>query len=158
MFHQIYFLKVLTLIFILGLVSCGGGGGDSSSPATGDNGSSTITPDPLTFMENDFAHKWRRYHSFDGSSQYFVFNTDRTGCYFEVSSSGSQSNQSNYVHWELNEASPLGTNIFQLVTQSSPAAALYYRADEFHYAPNELWKGGYSSLKMYPSTTTRDCQ
>lgn len=124
------------------------------SAGCGDTGGTNPPTEELTFFEEDMAHKWSRYHAYDGSYQYYIFKDDRTACYFEITSSGSRTNQRSYTHWKLEETST--SNVFDIVLTSSSGSTR--SLDEFHYPENEIWYGGSSSLDMFPSTTSRTCQ
>lgn len=107
--------------------------------------------DTLNMFEESLAKKWSRYHGYDDSYEYFIFNSDRTGCYFEITSSGSRVNERSYSNWKLSEESA-GATVFDIVLNGSTASS-----HEFHYATDEIWYGGYSNLDMSPSSTSRTC-
>jgi hypothetical protein len=114
-------------------------------------------PEPLSWMEEQVAQKWHRYHAYDDSDMYYIFRDDRTGCYFEITSSGSRRGNTCYVYWELDEENPVASNVFKVMVKLSSGGTLYSIGD-YHYVDNEIWKGGYSNLDMFPSSTSRDCE
>lgn len=107
----------------------------------------------LDYFENDMLGKWSRYHSYDGSTMYYIFNDDRTACYWEQVSS-SRRDKKTYVHWELVDQ---GNNNFSIMVKASESGSLY-SIGVFKYAPNEILKGGYSNLKMSRSNTSKECE
>ncbi len=109
----------------------------------------------LTSMEEALVGKWGRAHAYDNSVFYYSFKSDRTACYWERSSSGSRTNEKSYSRWELNESSPVAPNVFKIVLRSSSGGTV--DIDEFHYTSDEIWKGGYDNLRMFPATTSDDC-
>ena len=52
----------------------------------------------LAFFEEKLVGGWSRYHSYDGSTQYVIFDSDRTACKWEETSSGSTKNDSSFGH------------------------------------------------------------
>jgi len=110
----------------------------------------------LDFFEQELVGKWSRFHSYDGSTQYRIFNADRTACKFEIDDSGSREDTSHYVHWHLEPVAGK-ENVFKVMMQARPDSQLLSKA-EYHYGPNEIHNGGYSNLKMYPSNTWRECE
>lgn len=122
---------------------------DSDSAAATD----TETTEPLTWMEEQVCKKWSRYHAYDGSSQYYAFAADRKACAFEFTSSGSRVDVKCYVYWRL--VPTADDDVYDIeVTYSSGST---YAMAEYHYAADEVWRGGYSNLVMRPSTTSRTC-
>jgi hypothetical protein len=148
-------LKVLFSVMVLitlGLfTSCDISRADDFGPEPGPEPGSGI--EELNFFENDMLGKWSRYHSYDGSTMYYIFNDDRTACYWEQVSS-SRRDKKSYVHWELVDK---GNNNFSIMVKGSESGSLY-SIGVFKYAPNELWKGGYSNLKMFRSNTSKECE
>ena len=143
------------LLWVALIASCKGAGAGtetSSSDGTGD-GPST---EPLSWMEEQFAHKWSRYHGYDGSYRYFILKDDSSACFFEITSSGSRINNKNYAHWELDEENPVAGNVFDVIVQYEGGTPFFRGL--YYYAPNEFWQGGSSYLLMRPSTTWRDCE
>jgi hypothetical protein len=66
--------------------------------------------EPLTFFEEALVGGWSRNHRYDGSTQYAIFDSDRTGCTWEESSIGSVTKDSSFAYWELSaEKNPNGT-------------------------------------------------
>ena len=109
----------------------------------------------LTFFEEEVSGKWYRYHSYSGSSQYIILYNDRTGCKWEEDSgSNRRESVSNYVHWELTD---IGSNVFRIDYKTSPTGSLF-GIDEYRYATDVIWRGGYSNLVMRRSTTTKECE
>lgn len=138
--------RALSLLFaaaLAGLAGCDSitGGGDEV--------------EPLTTMEEGLVGKWTRYHAYDGSTQYFVFRTDRTACYFERPSSGGRINEYAYSHWELDEASPVGSNRFRIVMTYEGGGTSDLHV--FAYGADRVYYGGYDNLAMAPSATSEDC-
>ncbi len=125
----------------------------SSTGSNGSGNSSSI--EPLNFFESDMAHKWSRYHAYDGSTQYYIFNGDRTACYFEISSSNARTKYIAYEKWSLLEVAGQ-SNVFDIVFSASDGT-IKRDIDEFHYVPNEIWYGGYSNLALTTSTTSYTC-
>jgi hypothetical protein len=148
-----FFVVLLAACLVFGTVmSCKDIG--TGNGGTGNGGTS---PEPLSWMEEQIAQKWSRYHGYDDSYMYYIFRDDRTACYFEISSSGSRRDNKCYVHWELDEDNPVASNVFAVMVKTSSGGSLYF-IGEYHYVLNEIWKGGYSNLDMFPSTTSRDCE
>ena len=140
---------ILLLSFTLLLINCVGDG------STGNGGGGS---EPLSFFEEELVSKWSRYHAYDDSYMYYIFHSDRTGCYFEITSSGSRVSQSHYVYWGLDEDNPVGNNVFLIQYKTSSMTDIYTSSNEYHYNEDEIWKGGYSNLIMYHSSTSRDCE
>lgn len=114
-----------------------------------------IEIEPLSWLEEEAAQKWSRYHAYDGSYMYYILNGDRTACYFEISSSGSRKNNKCYTNWEIDET----------LTKTIDGAVAYALKIEgsgltsyFSYVNDVIYKGGYSNLGMGPSTSSRDCE
>ena len=138
--------------------SSGGGGSEEGEDGGGSEeeaGGGGSAADPLSFFEEQVVGKWSRYHAYDDSTMYYIFNGDRSACYFEYTSTSSRRDEKTYVKWELNEASPVGTNVYKIVFTYSSGGTT--DGNEFHYLTDEIWKGGYDNLVMTPSSTSRDC-
>ena len=108
--------------------------------------------EPLTSVEQQLVGKWARYHAYDGSYRFRIYYSDRTGCEFEVSSSGYRSGEACYVNWELNS---LGSNVYAIERTSTTGGT--YAGDEFHYTLDQVWQGGYDNLVLTPYTGSYDC-
>jgi len=126
---------------------------ENIEPINDNPGSEVNNPAPLNFFEDDMVGKWSRYHSPDGSYMYYIFNADRTACYFEIIGSSRKDNKS-YIHWELVDQ---GNNSFSIMVKGSTTGSLY-SIGVFKYVYNEIWKGGYSILDMTRSSTSRECE
>ena len=142
----ILILTVLLLPFTLLLINCGG------------EGTSGGSNEPLSFFEEELVSKWSRYHAYDDSTDYFIFKSDRTGCFFTITSSYSRVDQSKYVYWGLDEDNPVGNNVFLIQYRRADQTAIYTSSHEYHYNEDEIWYGGYSNLAMYHSGTSYDCE
>jgi len=140
--------SILLLSFTLLLINCVGAG------PSGGNGD---VSEPLSFFEEELVSKWARYHGYDGSTDYFIFKSDRTGCFFTITSSYSRIDQSTYVYWGLDEDNPVGNNVF-LIQYRTAGGTLYTSSHEYHYNEDVVWYGGYSNLDMYHSTSSYDCE
>lgn len=95
----------------------------------------------LDFFEAKLVGGWSRYHSYDGSSQYVIFNADRTACRWERSGSGVQ-DESSYGHWELREWDG-ESNVFAVYWGDSPDDLwelfwFSYPADEVYFGAANL--------------------
>ena len=138
------------------MVGCGGSnqtdGDDVRDVNTGAGGR------PLSMFEEALVGKWSRYHGYDDSNDYFVFNADRTGCYFEYSSSSSRRDHKTYTSWALEDQ---GDNIFRIRVWG-PEYGLdgegYLTNHEFRYVLDEVWQGGSDNLRMGHSSTSRGCE
>ena len=132
---------------------------DPDSP--GPDGQATPGDDieELSFFEEELVGKWYRYHGYDDSGRYMIFNVDRTGCKWEEPSSGGRIHEVSYVYWGLVESTE-GSNVFNIVYQymyDDGPSELYVSGDEYHYNEDEIWRGGYSNLRMHRSSTWKDC-
>ena len=70
-------ISILLLSLTLLLINC------NSVGSSGGNGDAS---EPLSFFEEELVSKWSRYHAYDDSTDYFIFNSDRTGCKFTIES------------------------------------------------------------------------
>lgn len=111
----------------------------------------------LSFYEEKLAGKWSRYHAYDGSTDYFVFKTNRTGCKWTEPNGGGRKSENSFTYWELDEKTPVATNVFRIVYTYAGSSSPFTSGDEFHYLTNEIWAGGYNNLINKPSTTSKDC-
>jgi hypothetical protein len=128
---------------------------DSDSPGTGGQATPGDDIEELSFFEEELVGKWYRYHGYDDSGRYKIFNVDRTACKWEEPSSGGRIHEVSYVYWGLVESTE-DSNVFNIAYQSV-GGELYVSGDEYHYAEDEIWTGGYSNLRMYRSSTWKDC-
>ena len=128
----------------LSFAACGEDGGSISDPPNG-NGR------PLSQMEQKLVGTWARYHGYDGSTDVFVFKSDRTVCYYEETKNGGLRDQKSYPRWELDEASPLALGRFRIVTQERGTT------DIFDFTQDEVWQGGYENLAMTRSAVHAGC-
>lgn len=140
------YAALLTLL----LAACGGGGEDpepTPGPVT------TGLPPPtssqsLTFHENAMVGLWSRFHRSDGSTQYMNFNSDRKGSKYTIENNGSRSDEKTITYWALESS---GDNVFR-IRLAGPGIASeplgYLSPHEFHYALDQIWRGGYSTLRM----------
>jgi len=112
---------------------------------------------PLTFFEEELVGKWYRYHSYDGSSYYLIFNADRTGCKWEEDYGiNRRENKTTYHYWELVD---LGSNnAFTISYRTAPGGDLIEGANKYFYNTDEIWLGGYSNLVLGRSTTEKVCE
>jgi hypothetical protein len=127
------------------------GGGYQKAHAT----PTPTTPpfEKLSFFEEELVGKWSRYHAYDGSYMYFIFNSDRTGCYFEIHGS-SRKKEKHYSYWKLH---PVGNNAFLILHDTSTPNKLYGN-DIYDFIEDAIFKGGYKNLKMTRSSTSRECK
>lgn len=129
-------------------------GSENENEQEEDNENSKVKK--LTMFEEALSGKWSRYHRYDGSTQYWIFNADRTGCDWEENEgSSSRKSKTTYYYWELKDR---GNNIFSVCYKTSPDGSLYESNTEFHYVDDELWYGGSSKLVARPSTTSKVCE
>lgn len=136
-------ISILILSLVISLVRCGGtSGGDDS--------------EPLSFFEEQLVGKWSRYHGYDDSYNYYIFYSDRMGCKFDITSTGSRENEYTYYWWGLDEENPVGNNVFEIIVRTSQGGEGYSTA-EYHYNEDEVWMGGYDNLVMTRSSTSREC-
>lgn len=131
---------------------------DNPDDTDGDGVCDSDEMEPLSFFEEEVAGKWYRYHAYDDSGRYLILRPDRTGCKWERPSSGGRIKEKTIYYWELDEDNPVGNNIFEIMYRTSSNGILYRSLYEYHYTLHEIWAGGYSNLRMYPSTTSRDCE
>lgn len=111
----------------------------------------------LSFYEEKLAGKWSRYHAYDGSTDYFIFKTNRTGCEWTEPNGGGRKSENHFTYWELDEKNPVAPHVFRIVYTYAGSSSPYTSGDEFHYLTNEIWEGGYNNLINRPSTTSKDC-
>lgn len=122
------------------------------SPASTPAPSPASTPaKPLSSLEQKLVGTWGRYHRQSESYKQFVFSSDRTACYLEISRKSNRiEDERPYPRWELDEKNPLGSNIFSIVIED------HGRIDQFHYKGDHLgdriWQGGYENLQMGRAT------
>lgn len=132
------------------------GGSDSSTENDTLSGGSTGSPgsEPLTDFEEELVGLWYRYHAYDGTSQYYRFNADRTACKWEEDSGSSKrTHKQPYTSWRLE---PEGQNKFSVVVTyesgSSSSVGIY------DYVKDEFLNGGYSNLDMHKSSDGKVCE
>ena len=141
-------ISILLLSSTLLLINC---------DTAGSSGGNGVASEPLSFFEEELVSKWARYHAYDGSTDYFIFNSDRTGCKFTIESNYSRTSTSTYVYWGLDEDNPVGNNVF-LIQYKTAGGTVYTSGHEYHYNEDVVWYGGYSNLDMYHSTSSYDCE
>ncbi len=113
------------------------------------------TMEPFSWLEEEAAQKWSRYHSSDGSTMYYILKGDRTACYFEKTSSGSRRDNRCYTNWYIDESNTKtfgGHDAYALKLEGSGITSYY------SFVTNRIYLGGYSNLGMSPSTTSRECE
>jgi hypothetical protein len=112
----------------------------------------------LSFYEQELIGLWSRYHAYDGSSDYARFNDDRTACtWTEPNNSYFRKSESNFAHWEIDEANPIQEYRFRVImTYSNSNGSL----DEytFDYPENMIWPDDWQDLKYHPSSEDRTCE
>jgi hypothetical protein len=105
-------------------------------------------PQSLTMFESAMVGTWSRYHRYDGSTQYFIFNSNRTGSKYEIQNNGSKTDDKTITYWALEDA---GGSVFR-IRMAGPGISSkpkgYLSSHEFHFAENEIWRGGSSNLRM----------
>jgi hypothetical protein len=105
-------------------------------------GSETAESSELSFFEEKLVGGWSRYHSYDGSRQYAIFNADRTGCEWERTASGSIKNATSFAHWQLDESeNPNGTYSISWGDEPGELSSLYayaYAEDEVLFGASNL--------------------
>ena len=140
-------------VTVLLTASCGGtttgpdGDGDTNNPpATAQ----------LNFFEEELVGTWYRFHSFDGSSQYYSFNADRTGCKWEeASGSNSRTHKSSYSNWSVSDAeSPGGSGHYRVTIAGSGLT----NGLTFDFPDNTLWPTSFTNLVYAPSTSGKACE
>jgi hypothetical protein len=136
-------VSVAIVILHLLTVSCGEKGDSDSF-------------DGLTYFEEEILGKWSRYHGYDDSTDYLIFNTDRTMCKWTKPSSGGKKSYYSYEYWTLTEKSG-GQNVF-LLSYGSSKDNLYQSKTEFHFTKDEIWDGGYSNLVLSRSSSSVICE
>jgi len=142
---------LLLVAFLIFDASCSK---DDPSPST----LPTTAAKPLTFFEEQLVGKWSRYHAYDGSTDYYIFKANRTGCEWTEENGGGRTSENNFTSWSLNETTPVEPNVFRIIYLYVGSTTPYESSDEFHYVENELWRGGYDNLVNTPSTTSLDCK
>ena len=157
---------LMALLLGAGLQGCGGdtvgpessvaGGGGSGGGSTGGSGGGSTGGSiaPLTMYEEEVLGAWSRYHAYDGSTQYFVFNGNRTGCKWEETSTGSVKSTSSYSHWELRAAS--GSNVFELWVVTG-SGELWDTGTVYRFNEDVVLLGGYSNLDMGRDSSVSGC-
>jgi len=134
---------VSILVVSMALIGCN----DDKNPLSSGGGGG----EPLTSFEQALVGGWSRYHSYDGSRQYFIFNDDRTACYWERSSSGGLVKNRHYGYWKLEGS---GTT-FTLRRGSSSSDLPFH--DTFDYASDKVYYGGYGRLSMARDNSLSGC-
>lgn len=138
-------VRLLLPALLAGVVACGDdgtgvdGGGDAAA---------------LNFFEQELVGLWSRFHSFDGSSEYWRFNADRTACKWEEpSGSNSRLDQSNYAGWSIDEDDTLGSGRYRVVVQGSGLT----QGLTFDYTGDRLWPTSFTNLVFTPSSSAKTC-
>ena len=115
--------------------------GDSSGP-----GNNTA---PLNFQEEQAVGLWSRYHAYDGSTDYIILKSDRTGCdWTEKSGSSSKTSYGTWT-WSIS-----GSSTSHPYTIATAGAGINY---VFDYPAGEMWPQGFSSLVFFKSSSSRQC-
>ena len=107
----------------------------------------------LDFFEEEIAGKWSRYHAYDDHTDYTILNSDRTACRWEKHDTGTKKYKS-YGYWKLIEVSG-SNNVFEIHWGSGKNSLS--SIDDYHYNTDQIWKGGYSNLKMSRSSASISC-
>lgn len=130
--------------------------GSSASGAGAANGF-----EALSWMEEQLLGKWYRLHqreSGDDERQYFIFYPDRTGCRWSEPAGGGSRDNAPLTDWSLNEEVPVADNVFGLVISGPGNGTDFQNGDEFHFLEDEIWRGGYSNLRMRRSDSEKECE
>jgi hypothetical protein len=107
--------------------------------------SAAIGLDPF---EQELVGTWHRYHSYDESDEYYVFNADRTGLKYTVAANGSTVDESEITYWALEEQAEGVFRIRLAGPRISSEPEGYLSDDEFHFVDDTILIGGYTSLAM----------
>lgn len=129
----------------------------------------TTGVEPLSAYETEMVGKWHRLHEgeSDNYREYKIFHADRTGCSWrEDIGSNVRDHACTYTYWSLNEEQPVGSEAFLIWYADNGGSSCWgttpaESSDEYHFAPGDqeaIWKGGYSSLQLHPSTTEEVCE
>lgn len=164
----------------LALAACSeGSGGSGTSPtaagekSTGsdseadDDSESSDTPasasgagtTPLSSLEETVAAVYVG-RKISNRTQAYVFNRDRTGCYFWLHESGVRQDNVNFAEWSIDETKP--------TVDSNTSETLYpvvfvsergnrSDADRFNGDTGAIWPSGQSGIRLSPSTTKLSC-
>ena len=134
------------------LVSCGSDNGTGLE--NGENGGSNGAA--LNFFEEDLVGLWYRFHSFDGSDNYYRFNADRTACKWEEDDGSSvRLSKSSYEGWSVSETeSPSGSGQYRITLPGSGLTS----GLTFDFPDNEVWPTGFTNLVYSPSSSGKICE
>ncbi|MEW5797569.1 MAG: hypothetical protein AB1728_01060 [Bacteroidota bacterium] len=118
-----------------------------------DEPSATTSPEEkttasLNFYEQQLVGTWYKYYSSDGHEEYYCFNSDRTACYWEETSSSYQRfKQKTYPKWSITDQ--------KTVTVEGLGLS---RGLTFDYPAMKLWPTGYTELVYTKSGSGKTCQ
>lgn len=161
--YKIIRIGLLALLMIALLVSGCVDEKNTTSPTTSSPTTPSQTTKPpfkeLSFFEDKLVGKWSRYHRYDGSTEYYIFKSDRTACYFEIIDS-SRKNEKYYSYWELDPSTYRAKkyeNAYEIDLKTSDSSTYTSYTDIFDYVNDVIYLGGYDNLKMTRDSTSRDC-
>ncbi|GMV42448.1 MAG: hypothetical protein AMXMBFR64_41640 [Myxococcales bacterium] len=134
-----------------------GGDADGSSGGSDPGGGGSTAGAALTDREEELVGLWYRYHAYDGSSNYYRFNDDRTACKWEeAEGSNKRKKVGRYVSWRLDEANPVGQARYTvIVTYESGTSA---DIGIYDYAKDTFLQGGYANLSFSKSSDAKICE
>lgn len=104
---------------------------------------------PLNFQEEELVGLWSRYHSFDGTTQYILFRSNRRACEWEETSENYDKHDYDDFTWSITGSAT--SHPYPVATQGR---GINYT---FHYPDAEVWPEGYPSLVYTRSTESRAC-
>jgi hypothetical protein len=77
-------------------------------------------------------------------------------CKWEKPSSGGKKGYKNYGYWKLVEET--GSSNVWIIYRGSTKETAADSGDEFHYTSDEIWRGGYSNLRMSRTASSVTCE
>lgn len=125
-------------------------------PANGGSNTGGSNTSQLNFFEEELVGTWYRFHSFDGSDQYYRFNADRTACKWEEpSGSDSRVSRSSYSNWSVSDSEePAGTGRYRVSISGSGLT----NGLTFDYPDDELFPTDFTNLRYSPSSSGKTCE
>ena len=110
----------------------------------------------LTSLERELVGTWELYYEYDGSTQYLVFNIDRTACeWIDYEDSSSRQAENNWVYWEIDEANPIKKNQVNVIVIWLGGVSSDYTYD---YQKDEIWPSSYKNLSLNRASTNESCK
>lgn len=134
-----------------------GGSGESGTEKTGGDNPAKSTP--LSALEQTVASVLVG-KKVSNRTQAYVFNADRTGCYFWLHESGVRQDNVNFENWSIDETKPTvdsntSETLYPLVFDTQRGN--HSDADRYNADTGDLWPSGQSNIRLTASTTTLSC-